>query len=354
MGECERSPHQKAPRWGLLGVGGITNDFSIGLLLNGSSIAAVAARDAARAEAFAAKVGASRAHGSYEALVQDPDVDVVYVGTIHTMHVSHARLALEAGKHVVCEKPMGINEAQVRELVELARERKLFLMEAMWTRFFPAVRKAREVLASGVIGIPKAVQGDFGFICDPPPAKSRMWDPAQGGGAILDIGIYLVQATTMVFGPTLPDQIACTGTLSESGVDVDGSLSLSWKSKGTASLLTTLTANTPEDLTVICSKGHLRFCGSAHCPTRLVVAKEKGRGIFEQENFDFELPLCPKGFTVNFPHSEGMQYQVQTVEKCLLAGQLECPEYTLDESLVVVQVMDAYRRQVGLVFPFEN
>jgi len=346
------SEPEKRPRWGLLGAGNITNDFSIGLLLNGSSIAAVAARDSARAQSFATKVGASRAYGSYDELVQDADVDVVYVGTVHTMHFDHVKLALEAGKHVVCEKPLGVNETQVRELVNLAQTKKLFLMEAMWSRFFPAVRKARELLSAGELGVPKAMQGDFGFVAD--PSTMRYWDPAQAGGAMLDIGIYLVQAATMVFGATVPEQIACTGLLSESGVDAEGSLALSWKGKGSASLLQTLNANTPEECLVICSNGYLRLCSPAHCPTRLVVARGEGRGKFVEETFEFELPTCPDGHKANFPHSEGMLYEVQAVEKCLSEGQLECAEYTLAESLVVVKVMDTYRKQVGVVYPFES
>jgi len=348
---ADRSVYGRRIRWGLLGVGDITNDFCIGLLQNGSSIAAVAARDGARAEAFAKQVGADRAYGSYEALLQDANVDVVYVGTIHTMHQNHAMLALEAGKHVLCEKPVCVNESQTQALIDLARKKKLFLMEAMWTRFFPALRKAREVISSGDLGAPRAVQGDFGFLCD--PSKARMWDPAMAGGAMLDIGIYMVQAATMVFGQTLPDQIACTGILSDSGVDAEGCFSLSWKGKGSASFLATLRANTPEELIVICEKGNVRIRGPAHCPTQIVVTKVAGRGEAQEEVLSFPLPQCPAGCKANFPNSEGMLYQVQAVEKCLHGGLLECPEYTLDESLVVTQIMDAYRKQVGVKYPFE-
>jgi len=156
-----------------------------------------------------------------------------------------------------------------------------------------------------------------------------------------------------VFGQTLPDQIACTGILSDSGVDAEGCFSLSWKGKGSASFLATLRANTPEELTVICEKGNVRFHGPAHCPTQIVVTKVAGRGESQEEVFTFPLPQCPAGCKRNFPNSEGMLYQVQEVEKCLQGGLLECPEYTLDESLVVSQIMDVYRKQVGVKYPFE-
>lgn len=344
---------RRPPRWGILGAGGISNDFAAGLVGNGSSISAVAARDANKAQDFAQKFGAARAHGSYEALVADADVDVVYVGTIHTMHAPHTKMALEAGKHVVCEKPLGINEQQVQELIDLARSKNLFLVEAMWTRFFPAVRKAREVLASGEIGSPRYVQSDFGFVA-PPDETHRLWDPQQAGGAMLDIGCYVVSAATMAFGATLPQQISCTGQLADTGVDKEGSLALTWEGQGSASLLCSLTTNTPEQATVICSKGHLRLHGPAHCPLRITVSKEVSRGNFEEETFAFDLPKAPDGIQVNYPHSEGFLYEVQGVEKALQEGLLECPEFPLEESLVVVRIMDAYRKQLGVVYPLEK
>jgi len=339
------------PRWGLLGLGAIANDFSIGLMLAGSNIAAVAARDAARADVFAKKVGAARAYGSYEELVQDPNVDVVYVGTVNTQHLCHSKLALGTGKHVVCEKPIGVNEAQVRELVDLARKNGVFLMEAMWSRFFPAIRKAREVLTSGELGAPKLIQADFGCVAD--PTNPRFWHPLMAGGAMLDIGIYLVQLTTMVFGPTMPDQMASTARLSDTGVDIEGSVSMVYKDRGMASLVTTLAANTPEQSLVICEKGHVRIFGPAHCPTQILVAFEEGRGKFREETHTFDLPACPEGFSMNYTNSEGLMYQVQEVEKCLQDGLLESPKYSHEESLVIVRIMDAYRKQVGVRYPFD-
>jgi dihydrodiol dehydrogenase / D-xylose 1-dehydrogenase (NADP) len=281
--------------------------------------------------------------------VQDPEVDVVYVGTIHTQHLGHVKLALEAGKHVVCEKPLGINESQVKEMIDLARAKKCFLMEGMWTRFFPAIRRCKQALANGEVGSPKSLQADFGFVG--PPEAQRLWDPSQAGGAMLDIGCYLVQAAIMIFGSTVPEQIACTGQLSETGVDTEGVLALTWRGKGSASLIATLLANTPEESTIVCSKGYVKIHGPPHCPTDLVLAKEEGRGKFSEEKLSFELPNAPDGWSLNFPNSEGFIYQVQAVEDCLAKGLTECPEYTLDESLALVKIMDKYREQVGVVYP---
>eukprot|EP00440_Ansanella_granifera_P076905 gb/GFBE01083457.1/.p1 GENE.gb/GFBE01083457.1/~~gb/GFBE01083457.1/.p1 ORF type:complete len:273 (+),score=55.91 gb/GFBE01083457.1/:1-819(+) len=270
------------------------------------------------------------------------------------MHLAHTKLALNAGKHVVCEKPLAVNEAQARELVDLARAKGLFLMEAMWTRFFPAVRKVQEILKSGELGPPRCLQADFGFV-GPTDKSHRLLDPAQAGGAMLDIGIYLVQAATMMFGTSEPDLMSCTGQITPEGVDSEGALSLTWKDKGSASLMFTLHAHTPENAVFTCERGNIRLYGPAHCPTRMTVSKVDGaRGKFREEDIDFPLPKLPAGQEVNYPHSEGMLYEVQAAEQCLAEGMLECPDYRLDESLAVMRLMDSYRRQMGVVYPFEK
>eukprot|EP00928_Gymnodinium_smaydae_P074491 TRINITY_DN57535_c0_g1_i1.p1 TRINITY_DN57535_c0_g1~~TRINITY_DN57535_c0_g1_i1.p1 ORF type:complete len:368 (+),score=38.30 TRINITY_DN57535_c0_g1_i1:91-1104(+) len=337
-----------------MGLGMISSDFCCSLVANGSDISAVAARDVDKAQAFADKFHAKRAHGSYQALADDPEVDIVYVGTIHPAHLGNVTMALEAGKHVVCEKPLGINSAEVQKMVDLARSKKLFLMEAMWTRCFPAIRKVREVLAAGEIGEPQLVQGDFGFVAPSEDTPHRLWDPEQAGGAMLDIGCYLVQAAVMAFGPTVPEQIACTGRLAKTGVDKEGLVSLTWADKGSASLMFTLTSNTPEQLRIIGSNGYLVVDTPAHCPVKVTVAKACARGQFEEEVFAFDLPKVPEGYSVNFPNSEGFLYEVQAAEKALREGQLECPDYTLEESLVVTQIMDKFREQLGVVYPSEK
>ncbi|CAK9082765.1 2-dihydrobenzene-1 [Durusdinium trenchii] len=342
------------PRWGILGAGNICNDFAAGVVTAGGSISAVGASSLSKAQALADKVKASRAVGSYEELVADPDVDVVYVGTIHTMHLPHARMALNAGKHVVCEKPLAVNEKEAQELVDLARAKGLFLMEAMWTRFFPVTRKVQEILASGELGAPKSVQADFGFIGPMEDKNHRLWDLNCAGGAMLDIGIYLVQLATMVFGASMPS-VQSTALLTPEGVDHEGALSLCWSDKGSASLLFTLRATTPEHAVIMCEKGYIRLHGPAHTPERMTVFKSSGvRGKFEEQDFDFPLPQLRPGLTVIYPSSEGMMYQVLAAEKCLKEQKLECPEYPLEESLTVMRIMDAYRRQVGVTYPSES
>lgn len=340
------------PRWGVLGTGGICNNFAVSLVKNGSTISAVAARDEGKAKAFADKFGSPRAFGSYEELVQDESVDVVYVGTISSLHLPHAKLALEAGKHVLCEKPLGVNSAQAEELVALARSKGVFLMEAYWTRFFPATRKAKEVIDSGMLGAPTYVQADFGFKGPEDPAH-RLWDPAMAGGAVLDIGCYMVQAGTWIFGPGAPQQIACTGRRGPSGVDLDGALALTWEGKGSGSFQYTLTANTPEVTTVLCEKGFVRLHNPGHTPTRITVGTETARGVYSEEVHDFPLPAEPEGLSAKRPIYMGLLYEVQEVEKCIVAGLSESPELPLDESLAISKVMETCRQQLGVRFPFE-
>lgn len=167
-------------RWGILGAGGICNDFAVGVATSGGCIAAVGASSLGKAQGLAKKVKALKACGSYEELVQDPSVDVVYVGTIHTMHLPHTLMALNAGKHVLCEKPLAVNAKEAEQMVQLARSKGLFLMEAMWTRFFPIIRKLREVVASGTLGIPRCLQADFGFI-GPTDPSHRVMDLNMAG-----------------------------------------------------------------------------------------------------------------------------------------------------------------------------
>eukprot|EP00933_Yihiella_yeosuensis_P055585 TRINITY_DN54417_c0_g1_i1.p1 TRINITY_DN54417_c0_g1~~TRINITY_DN54417_c0_g1_i1.p1 ORF type:complete len:375 (+),score=59.68 TRINITY_DN54417_c0_g1_i1:25-1125(+) len=340
-------------KWGVLGAGAICNDFAVGLIANGSTIAAVGASSKEKAEKLATRVKAARSHGSYEELVNDSEVNVVYVGTIHTMHLPHAKMALEAGKHVVCEKPLAVNEAQAQELIDLAQKKGLFLMEAMWSRFFPAIKKVREVLDAGDLGPIRCMQADFGFVAPEDPSH-RLWDANTAGGAMLDIGIYLVQAATMAFGPSVPEQFAVTGRKSDGGVDEESAVSLTWADKGTANLMMTLRANTLENAMFYCADGHIKISTPAHTPTQITIAKSSGRGQFKEEVLDFPLPKLPEGQEVNYPHSEGMLYQVQAAEACLKEGKLECPEYTLSESLVVMKIMDKYRKKMGVVYPFEK
>ena len=186
-------------RWGILGTGWIARQMTADLAINGSTVTAVGSRTQEKADAYAAEFGIPHAHGSYEALVADPDVDVIYVATPHPSHVADATLALNAGKHVLLEKPYTINAAEARVVADLARERGLVVLEAMWTRWMPHMIRLREIIAAGTLGDVRTVIVDHNQKLSQDPTH-RLQDPALGGGALLDLGIYPVSFAWDIFG----------------------------------------------------------------------------------------------------------------------------------------------------------
>uniref|UniRef100_A0A8C6FGV9 Trans-1,2-dihydrobenzene-1,2-diol dehydrogenase n=1 Tax=Moschus moschiferus TaxID=68415 RepID=A0A8C6FGV9_MOSMO len=207
-----------ALRWGIVSAGLISSDFTTVLRMLPRSehqVAAVAARDLSRAKEFAKKHDIPKAYGSYEELAKDPDVEVAYIGTQHPQHKAAVLLCLKAGKAVLCEKPMGVNAAEVREMVAEARSRGLFFMEAIWTRFFPAVEALRSVLAQGTLGDLRVVRAEFGKNLT---HVHRATDWAQAGGGLLDLGIYCLQFISMVFGGQKPEKISAVGRHHETGL----------------------------------------------------------------------------------------------------------------------------------------
>jgi predicted dehydrogenase len=204
-------------RWGVAGPGGIATRFAEAMrLVDDGEIAAVASRSVERADAFADRFDVPTRYGDYEALAADPDVDVVYVATPHSRHEADTISFVEAGKHVLCEKPFALNARQARRMADAARAQGVFLMEAMWSRFLPAYRTLADVLEDGRIGEPLLVEADFGFRLPVMP-EHRLFDPLLGGGALLDLGIYPIQLCSLVLGP--PDRIAADGVVGETGVD---------------------------------------------------------------------------------------------------------------------------------------
>ncbi len=203
-------------KWGIIGCGGIAGMFATSLqALENGTLLAGASRTAGRAEEFAEKHGMERVYGSYEALVADPDVEAVYIATTHNLHYENVKLCLEKGKHVLCEKPFTVNAVQAQELIELARAKKLFMMEAVWTRFLPAILKLQELLAAGVIGDVRTVKADFSIwrAFDP---ENRLWNKALAGGALLDLGIYPITFASIVFGEQ-PIRIQSSAVIGETG-----------------------------------------------------------------------------------------------------------------------------------------
>ena len=322
-------------RWGILSAARIANKFCEGVKsLPDAELVAVAARDGQRAREFAGKWGIPKAYDSYDALVNDPDVDAVYVATTHDFHREHTLLALNAGKPVLCEKPFAINAGESEDMVQVARENKLFLMEAMWTRFFPIMAKVRELVRDGAIGEPRMVQADFGFRADYDP-DSRLFDPKRGGGALLDVGIYVVSFASMILGE--PNRVDGMATLAPNVVDEQAAITLGYPGGELASLTTAVRTNTQHEATVLGTEGKIRIHPEFWKPERLTLYRA-GR-----DHEEISLPSSSGGFN----------YEAEEVARCLRAGKLESDVMPLDETLSIMRTLDKLRERWGIRYPME-
>ncbi|MCY3796269.1 MAG: Gfo/Idh/MocA family oxidoreductase [Chloroflexi bacterium] len=323
-------------RWGLIGLGSIARRFgSCFQYAAGAEIYAVASRSQENADAFGAEFGATKRYSSYEALVKDPNVDVVYIGTPHNFHRAHTLLSLNAGKPVLCEKPFAVNAAEAREMIERAREKNLFLMDAFWTRYFPAMVKLRELLADKAIGDVMLVTADFGFRGSVAPER-RHFNLDLAGGALLDIGSYCIQFASMVYRKQ-PVDIASQCTLGSTGVDELSTLLFKYSDYEMALLTSSIRLSTPHEARVMGTDGYITIPEFWH-PSELTLTRPG-----------------QKPETYSFPHDgEGFQFEIMEVSECIRAGLTESAVYPLDETLAIMETLDQIRASWGLRYPFEE
>ena len=321
--------------WGILGPGKIAGAFAHGLNeAAGASIAAVGSRDAGRAEAFASEYGVTRAYGSYEELAADPEVEAVYVASPHSEHEAHTLLCLEAGKHVLCEKAFALNAAQSERMIACAAERGLVLREALWTRFLPAVVRARELIEAGTLGEVRLIQADFGFRAESDPA-SRLFAPELAGGTLLDLGIYPLQLAFMVCGQ--PVEILTAANLGATGVDEESAIILRHASGALSVMACSFLVNTPREATIIGTKGRLTLRHPWWGATRFTL--QVGEGPEE----DFEHPHRGGGYT----------HEAEAFMDLVRTGNPASDLMPLDETLALMRTMDAIRERWGLRYPGE-
>jgi predicted dehydrogenase len=310
-------------RWGILGTGGIAHTFAADLRLTDSGVVtAVGSRRQETADRFADRYGIEARHPSYESLVADPTVDVIYVATPHPGHHENAILALRAGKHVLVEKPFAMNAAEAAEIVAVAREEKLFAMEAMWTRFLPHVARIREWLAAGTLGEIVTVTADHGqwFAED---AGFRLFAPELGGGALLDLGIYPVSFASMVLGA--PDRIAAVVDPAFTGVDAQTSMVFGYASGAQAVLTCTLRAKSPTRASIVGTEARIEIDGDFYTPTGVTL-----------------LPRDGEPTRVDSTHEgHGLRHEADEVARRLAARELESPLMSLDETIAIMGTMDA-------------
>lgn len=326
----------KTTRWGILGTGNICRKFAEGLkAVKGAELVAVGSRSEETASAFGESFGVSRCHGSYEALARDDGVDVVYIGTPHVLHRENTLLCLESGRSVLCEKPAAINAGQVKEMVACARGQGLFFMEAMWTRFFPAMVKLREILSAQTLGEIRMVKADFCFRSGWNP-EGRLLNPELGGGGLLDVGVYTVALASMVLGAA-PVQVTGAAHLGETGVDEQAGLVLQYENGALAVLTCAVRTSTPHEALVVGTEGMVKVPHLFWQPDRLVLCQ----GGTEEEI------SCPR-------EGNGYNYEAEEVGRCLGAGETESPVMPWDESIAIMETLDALRAQWGLRYPTES
>ena len=322
-------------RWGILGTGTIADAFVKDLKLTGHRVAAVGSRSAETAKRFASAFDIPGAHGSYEDLVADKAVDIVYIATPVTRHHDDAALALRAGKHVLVEKPFTVNAGEAQSLVDLAADRGLLVLEAMWTRWLPHIIAVRRIITDGAIGEVRAVIADH--------TQSLPQDPTfrlnvleLGGGALLDLGVYPIALASEVLGT--PTAIEATATFSPTGVDAETGIILRYPGDRTAVIYTALNALGPNRAVIIGSHGRIEIDSVWYTPTTFRQYNSNGEVV---SAFDAEVP------------GRGMQFQADEAERLIAAGKIGSDILPLTESVSIMATLDAVREKIGLRFPTE-
>lgn len=322
-------------RWGIIGTGNIAHQFARGLPFSETGeLVAVGSRTQQSADTFGDEFGVPNRHATYEALANDADVDAVYVSTPHPFHCANTILCLNAGKAVLCEKPFAMNVGETDEMITAARKNKAFLLEAMWTRFVPAMGKIRELIGQGAIGEVRMLHADFGYRARF-DATSRAFAPELGGGAILDVGVYPISLASMLFGE--PERIVSAGHLGETGVDEQNAIIFGYGEGQMALLSSALRTTTPQEVVIMGTDGMIRIPYQWWKPQKFTLLRAG------KDAETFELPFKGNGY----------EYEADEVGRGVQAGRLESPILPLAETRSIMQMMDTIRAQWGLVYPME-
>jgi predicted dehydrogenase len=323
-------------RWGIVGTGNIAASMAQALaLVDTAELVAVGSREHATAVAFGERWGIPRCYGSYAALAADPEVDIAYIATPNSLHCENMKLFLQAGKHVLCEKPLALDARQAAECITLARRKGLFLMEAVWMRFFPAMTRLRQWVAEEAVGEVQLVQAEACLDLPTSPAH-RVRNPQLGGGALLDLGIYPFSLATMLLG--FPQQVESLHTrLTDTGVDALDVLRLSYGSGALALLSCSLELSRPCEALIMGTRGYIKIHDSFLQPRRLTLRAD------QRPVEVVDLPFVGNGYA----------HEVNEVHACLATGKLESDRMPLNESQRTLEAMDTLRSQWGVVYPTE-
>ncbi|MDO4475733.1 MAG: Gfo/Idh/MocA family oxidoreductase [Lachnospiraceae bacterium] len=322
-------------KMGIIGAGAIASCMArtIGPMQEVEAYA-IASRNLEKARSFADEYGFEKAYGSYEEMVADPEVELVYIATPHSHHYEHMKLCIEHGKPVLCEKAFTQNAAQAREILALAEEKKVFVTEAIWTRYMPMRWKLDEILASGVIGEPLSISATLSYVIS---QNERIYRPELAGGILLDCGVYPINFASMVFGDDFSD-VKATALLNDLGVDMSTNIALTWPDGKTAYLHADARVADDRQGIVRGSKGYVVCKNINNC---------EGLEVYDTNHqlvASYETPAQITGY----------EYEVLSCMKALQEGALECPEMPHSETIRIMELMDRIREQIGVVYPNER
>lgn len=322
-------------RWGILGLGKIARTFATDLArVSDAELVAVSSRDVSKAEVFAADFGAAKAYGSYDDMLADPEVQVVYIATPHTLHLEHSLSAIRAGKHVLCEKPLGINALEVQELTIAAQQAGVFLMEALWSRFIPSLKEVARIIKEKELGDLAYLKADFAFPGLDRDPKGRLLNPELAGGSLLDIGIYPVFLAYWLLG--VPDSFLASAKFHETGVEKQIGMLLEYPN-AMALLYSGLTSLSEMRVELSCTKGNIYIHPRWH------------------ESDGFELSIGDEIQKVLLPtQGKGYTHEIEEVHGCMRTGKVESSDWSHADSLALHHLLDAIRERCGIRFPSEN
>ena len=321
-------------KWGIVGAGNIAHSFSKDLaLVNDGKLVSVASRSLQKAQDFANEYGAPNAYGSYEELFNSKTVDVIYLATPHTSHADLSIAAMKAGNAVLCEKPMGVNKSEVEQMVAVAKENNVFLMEALWTRFNPTIKKVKELVDNGTIGDIGYLHADFAFYALDRDENGRLLNPDLAGGSLLDIGIYPIFLAYLMLG--LPKDIKASSNFYKTGVEMQCSMIFNYDN-AQAILYSGLNSNSEKKAEIAGNKGSIFIHPRWHETTGYTIEKDG-------ESTSNEIGKLGKGYV----------HEIEEVQNCLASGKKESEIWSHQNSLDLIEIMDSVRKLTGIVFPFE-
>ncbi len=329
----------KTIRWGILGCGKIARKFAADIkFVKNAELIALGAREQSTADAFAKDFPAKYRHNSYQSLVENQEVDAIYVATPHAFHHEHTLLCLRHGKAVLCEKAFAMNLGQAKEMIGMARQQKVFLMEAFWTKFLPHYQLMKKMIAEGKIGKVQSVIANFGFIPAPPFAP-RLYDPQLGGGSLLDIGVYPVFHALDILGR--PNEVEAKMTPSDQGTDSQCAIQFYYRDGAFAQLFSTFTSNLSTGSDISGDQGRLRLTHRFHGPTT---------------NLEYYPDVVDSCQQIPFEKAlgNGYEYETQHVTDCLLKGLTESPVMKHEDTLLLMETCDRIRAKAGLSYPADD